>query len=119
MVPRIKVWLQVGDAYVFGRGIGEILKAVDQTGSIKEAARVVGRSYRHVWSRIKETEDALGIPLVETQVGGHGRQRSHLTDVARDLVTAFDAWRERLSRLAEEEFAELFARHATEDSTES
>ena len=40
--PRVKLWLEKNDEYVFGLGISNILKAVDQTGSIKKAAASPG-----------------------------------------------------------------------------
>jgi molybdate transport system regulatory protein len=106
--PRIKVWLEVAGTYAFGLGISEILQAVDRAGSIKQAAAKLGKSYRHVWARIKEAERALGRPLVETQVGGRSVQRSFLTPEARRLVAAFTALRSRLSEVVEEEFARAF-----------
>ena len=51
-MPHAKVWLEIDGNYIFGRGISDILKAVADKGSIKEAAKSVGKSYRHVWARI-------------------------------------------------------------------
>jgi molybdate transport system regulatory protein len=104
VVPRAKLWLEADGQYVFGRGISEILKAVDQTGSIKAAADQLGKSYRFVWGKIKEAERALGAPLVLTQVGGSDSRRSDLTDLARDLERDFDALRERVFALVRQEF---------------
>ena len=106
--PRIKVWLEVEGRYAFGFGISEILEAVDRAGSIKQAARDLGKSYRHVWSRVKEAEDALGRPLVETHVGGTGTRRSFLTAEARRLVAGFLALRRRVTQVAEQEFERRF-----------
>ena len=68
--PRVKVWLEVEGRYAFGLGISEILQAVERAGSIKGAAAELGKSYRHVWGRVKQAEEALGTRLVQTQVGG-------------------------------------------------
>jgi molybdate transport repressor ModE-like protein len=73
------------------------------SGSIKQAARDLGKSYRSVWGRIKAAEETLGCRLVEAHVGGQGTQRSFLTDEARQLVHAFLALRARISQLVEEE----------------
>ena len=43
VVPHAKLWLERNGQYVFGRGISEILKAVERTGSIKAAADHSGR----------------------------------------------------------------------------
>ncbi len=108
LTPRVKVWLEVRGDYAFGFGIAEILQAVDQAGSIKQAAADLGKSYRHVWARIKEAEAALGRPLVQTQVGGHGTQRSSLTPEARRLSVAFLALRSRMAESVTREFSRLF-----------
>jgi molybdate transport system regulatory protein len=108
LTPRVKVWLEVNGEYAFGLGITEILQAVDGAGSIKRAAAVLGKSYRHVWSRVKEAEEALGRSLVETHVGGKGDRRSFLTEEARRLVAGFTALRDRMAELLRQEFARRF-----------
>ena len=70
LVPRVKVWLEQDGGYAFGLGLADILQAVGRTGSIKAAAAELGKSYRHVWARIKQAERALGERLVEARVGG-------------------------------------------------
>jgi molybdate transport system regulatory protein len=106
VTPRTKLWLEVNSQYVFGLGISEILKAVQHTGSIKAAAREVGKSYRHVWDKIKQAEQALGVPLVRTQVGGKDARRSELSDLAQDLVRDYDGFRQRLFDLVQVEFSQ-------------
>ena len=108
VVPRVKVWLETDGEYVFGRGISDILKAVDEAGSMKAGAERIGKSYRHVWSRIKEAEEQLGVTLVQTQVGGAGDQRSALSDLAKELVTHYDALRTRVLELVATEFSSQF-----------
>jgi molybdate transport system regulatory protein len=114
-IPRAKVWLEIEGDYVFGRGISDILKAVAETGSIKAAAGKLGRSYRHIWARIKEAEQALGAPLVHTQVGGHDVRRSELTELGADLVRDFDTLRCRVIDHVHREYERLLrstlARH--------
>lgn len=105
VTPRAKVWLEVDGRYVFGLGICRILEAVEETGSIKNAAASVGKSYRHVWSRIKEVEQALGISLVATQVGGGDRRRSTLTEPARQLATSYREMREQVFAVVQEQFS--------------
>jgi molybdate transport system regulatory protein len=109
LAPRVKVWLETGGRYAFGHGLSDILQAVDRTGSIKQGAADLGKSYRYVWGRVKKAEQALGRQLVETQVGGQGCQRSTLTPEARHLVTAFLALRSRMTVLLQEEYGRCFA----------
>jgi molybdate transport system regulatory protein len=108
LTPRVKLWIESAGTYCFGFGISEILQAVEQTGSIKEAARKLGRSYRYVWGRIKKVERALGRTLVDTQVGGQEAQRSSLTDAANRFLSEYLQMRGRIIELVEQEFAERF-----------
>jgi len=85
---------------------GVTLPCIQHTGSIKAAAREVGKSYRHVWDKIKQAEQALGVPLVRTQVGGKDARRSELSDLALDLVRDFETFRQRLFELVQVEFSQ-------------
>ena len=116
MKPRVKVWLEIDGEYVFGHRLSLILTAVDSAGSIKAAAKSLHRSYRHIWSRIKEAEEALGEPLVETRVGGSGTGRSSLTARATQLVANYNALRQKMFDLAQREFDSHFSPGS--DSTE-
>ena len=108
MKPRVKVWLESDGQYVFGFGISEILKAIQETGSIKGAAGLLGKSYRHVWARVKESEEALGESLVDARVGGKGVNRSFLTELGVQLVSDYDALRQRMFEVVEQEFSTRF-----------
>jgi molybdate transport system regulatory protein len=108
LTAQVKTWLEVEGEYVCGIALVRMLEAVERTGSIKRAAQELGKSYRYIWGRIKEAEDALGESLVETHVGGKGVQRSALTPVARRLAAAFTTYREQVLQLAEAEFRRHF-----------
>lgn len=100
--PRIKLWLEFEGEHVFGAGMCQILEAVEKTGSIKDAATLLGRSYRAVWNQIKTCEKGLGQPLIAAQVGGHGTRRSSLTPLGTNLVTQFASLRKQLMQLTDE-----------------
>ena len=108
LVPRVKVWLEAEGRYAFGFGLCEMLQAVDKTGSIKQAAANIGKSYRYVWGRIKAAEKVLGTEIVEAHVGGAVVQRSNLTLAARQLVVDFLAIRARMMEVARQEFSQRF-----------
>lgn len=104
--PRVKIWLEADGESVLCRGLSDILRAVDETGSIKSGATKVGRSYRFVWARIKEAEAAFGASLVESRVGGREAKRSELTPLARDLLNTFDEMCAKVYQLVDDVFAE-------------
>ncbi|MBS0203395.1 MAG: LysR family transcriptional regulator [Planctomycetes bacterium] len=104
--PRVKVWLESNGDSVLCRGLCDMLRAVEETGSIKSAASRIGRSYRFVWSRIKEAEEAFGATLVETRVGGREANRSGLSPLAQDLLKDFDSLCQQVYQLVDGAFAE-------------
>jgi molybdate transport repressor ModE-like protein len=108
LCPRVKVWLESEGRYAFGLGIAEILEAIDRCGSMKQAASDLGKSYRHVWQRVREAEEALRVQLVEARVGGQGTRRSTLTEEAHRLVKGFLAFRGRMLELLSEEYPRAF-----------
>ena len=67
----------------------DLLSALQQQGSIGQAASALGLSYRHVWGALKHWEDVLGQSLVLWAKGRHAR----LTPFAERLV-----WAERQAR---------------------
>lgn len=83
------------DAYIRSDGITldardvALLRAIDEEGSLNNAADSLGRSYAHAQRRIVELEEAFG-PLVERRRGGSGGGGSHLTPTAEELLAAFD-----------------------------
>lgn len=103
--PRVKLWLELDGERAFCPGVCRILEEVERTGSIKDAAAAMDRSYRFVWGKLKEVERAIGCSLVETRVGGSQEQRSVLSETGQLLVREFNALRRRLFDVMDNEFA--------------
>jgi molybdate transport system regulatory protein len=86
---RSKLWIEVDGEPVFGRGRRFLLEAIDECGSINQAAQTVNLSYRKAWSYIAAMEDRLGIKLVVRQAGGKNGGGAVLTAEARSLIKKF------------------------------
>jgi N-terminal domain of molybdenum-binding protein len=67
-----KIFLEDNHSYVLGPGRLALLKATGELGSLHKAAQAMGMSYRWAWGRIRDSEKALGVPLL-TQEGDGGR----------------------------------------------
>jgi putative molybdopterin biosynthesis protein len=70
----------------------DLLSAVAEHGSIQQAAKAMGASYRHVWGACKHWEQVLGEPLVHWAQG----QPARLTPFAERLLWAEKRARSRL-----------------------
>ncbi|WP_251330717.1 TOBE domain-containing protein [Haloplanus pelagicus] len=90
-----------GDVTLTERDVA-LLRAIDDHGSINAAATSLGRSYSRAQQRIVELEEVFG-DLVARKRGGSGGGGSHLTDLARDLLSRYDRLRAEFSGVAETE----------------
>lgn len=64
----------------------DILRRIHETGSISEAARTAGVSYKAAWQAIETLSNLAGSPLVEKAVGGVKGGGTRLTPVGLQVV---------------------------------
>ena len=83
---RRKHWLELDGQFAIGEGGAELLRGVDVRGSLTEAARHVGWSYRHAWGYIRRAEAVLGIALVSIRAGKGSARGTSVTDAAREII---------------------------------
>ena len=76
---KSKTWLEANGKFIIGEGGIALLEAIDQLGSIREAARQLGWSYRHTWGYLKNMERNAGMQVVLAQHGGTPRGGTQLT----------------------------------------
>ncbi len=81
--------IMLGENYRITRNRINILLAIDETGSISQAARKLKMSYKGVWDAIYQIQNLSGIELVESHTGGRGGGGACLTEEARKMVGAF------------------------------
>ena len=66
----------------------EILQGVGRHGSISQAARVAGVSYKAAWQALHTLTNLAGEPLVDSSVGGVGGGGARLTAAGERLLRA-------------------------------
>src|SRR6187551_2944109 len=69
----------------------DILRLVGESGSISQAARDAGVSYKAAWQAIDTLTNLAGVPLVERAVGGAGGGGALLTTHGGHLLELADA----------------------------
>ncbi len=68
----------------------DILRGVGASGSISQAAREAGISYKAAWQAIDTLTTLSGLPLVERTVGGSGGGGARITAHGRQLLALAD-----------------------------
>lgn len=72
----------------------DILRRIGQVGSISEAARGAGVSYKAAWQALETLTNLAGTPLVEKVVGGNGGGGAVLTSAGQQVLQAAEAMTE-------------------------
>ncbi|HEY7804278.1 MAG TPA: LysR family transcriptional regulator, partial [Orrella sp.] len=91
----------------------EVLRAVGQFGSISQAARATGVSYKAAWQAIETLGNLAGVPLIDKAVGGSGGGGARLTSHGLALLQAAD----RLNEVRAVTLAQIQAETSQFDGT--
>ena len=83
-----------------------LLQLVADTGSLAQAAAVMGLSYRRAWGKVKELEANLGFPLVRSEVGGAGGGHTELSGKGRNLLDAYRRFGQRMEEALQAAYRE-------------
>ncbi len=110
---RSKVWVERDGTVVISEYRARLLSAIAEHGSVAAAADAVGLPYRTAWKKLREMEEAAGVPLVASDSGGAAGGASRLTPAARALLDAF----QRVSEPVAHEVEARFRRERTHFDT--
>jgi molybdate transport repressor ModE-like protein len=101
--PAFKVWLETEEGYVFGPGVYTLLRKVKETGTLKEAAKRIGMSYRYAWGLVKRAEEKLEHPLLRSHKGGKsGGGGAELTETGQQFIDDFSKMMDILANITKE-----------------
>lgn len=110
--PRLEVrgslWITADGESLGGHGRMALLRAVAEQGSITQAAKAFGMSYKAAWDAIDAMNRVAGEALVERSTGGRGGGSTRLTEHGMRLLDRYaqiDAVHQRfVSLLADQAF---------------
>jgi len=87
--------LRVGlsDAFYMGPGRADLMQLIAETGSISEAARRMGMSYKRAWGLVQALNEGFGVLLIETSRGGK-EQGASLSRAGREVLERYRGMQE-------------------------
>jgi len=107
MTIRVHLWVETREGVAFGMGRLLLLDFIEQYGSLRKAASAMGMSYRAAWCKLRTSEKALGLTLVEPV--GSKREGCRLTPEGVRLRESFRAWFRTVERTAQLNAQAFFA----------
>jgi molybdate transport repressor ModE-like protein len=100
-----KIWMSdEKENGILGDGKWQMLKLIDEKGSLKAACDSLGYTYRRTWGNLQKIEKFFGFPLLETSRGGSEGGKTVLTEEGRRLIRAFDLFHKTVDNTIEEGF---------------
>lgn len=98
LIVDAELSLTLGNQNLAGQRRVALLAEIARAGSITQAAKAVGLSYKGAWDAIEHMSNLAGEPLVDRVVGGKGGGHTHLTSRGQQLVRNFDLIQEEHAR---------------------
>ncbi|MBT3377732.1 MAG: LysR family transcriptional regulator [Lentisphaerae bacterium] len=89
---------------VFGDGRWRLLSAIREHGSLQQACRELGISYRKAWGDLRKSEEELGITFLEKHRGGSGGGNTSLTEDGERWLQAYTRFRSDVERGLQDAF---------------
>jgi len=86
---RIALLLEYRGRVVVDERLAQLLKLIDEKGSILAAAKSLGTSYSRAWEWISKAERILGVELVMRRRGGISGGGAKLTEEGRKLLSYY------------------------------
>ncbi len=87
---KSRIWIEIDDKVLLGEGRVQLLKAINETGSLSKAAKKLEISYKKAWSLIDAVNKSAKKPVTETSIGGKGGGGAQLTNYGKKLISVFD-----------------------------
>jgi molybdate transport system regulatory protein len=85
--PQIRILFR--KAIAMGPGKADLLRAIDETGSISAAARQMEMSYRRAWLLVDTMNQAFKSPVVVTLTGGKAGGGAAVTDFGKEVLQRY------------------------------
>lgn len=87
---KSRVWIEYDNHVLLGEGRVQLLKAIDETGSLSKAAKSLNLSYKKAWNLIDSVNKSAKKPVTINSIGGKGGGGAELTQYGKSLISVFD-----------------------------
>ncbi|MFZ0490696.1 MAG: molybdenum transporter [Salegentibacter sp.] len=87
---KSRIWIELDDKEFLGEGKVQLLKAIDETGSLSKAAKSINISYKKAWHLMNAVNKTAKKPVTINSIGGKGGGGTELTPYGKSLISVFD-----------------------------
>jgi molybdate transport system regulatory protein len=105
--PVIRFRMDFAAPFSVGPGKIALLEGIQRAGSLSQAARDLGMSYRRAWQLLASLNRSFRKPVVVTVKGGRGGGGARLTGFGRELLGRYRAFEEDTQARASRAFKSI------------
>jgi len=98
--PVVRFRIDFSAHAAVGPGKIELLEAIGKSGSLSQAARDLGMSYRRAWLLVASLNTSFRKPVARAVTGGRGGGGATLTDFGHALIESYRALDRDISSIA-------------------
>ena len=104
---RNRIWIDGNEGTFLGNGRIQLLKKIDETGSINDAAKALKMSYRKAWSLLDSMNKQAPEPYVLKNTGGQGGGGTEVTKAGKKAIESFNKLNDKCQSFLEKELKKL------------
>jgi molybdate transport system regulatory protein len=109
-MPTVRIRVDFGPDISVGPGKIALLEHIEDCGSLSQAARDMKISYRRAWELLESLNNSFRGPVAICNRGGRGGGGATLTELGRELITAYRSFDSELQSRAKSHFGRLARR---------
>jgi molybdate transport system regulatory protein len=102
--------ITLSESFYIGPGRADLMELIAETGSISDAAKRMGMSYKRAWGLVQVLNEGFGAPLVEASRGGTA-QGASLTAAGREVLERYRGMQEATRKAIGRDVEALVALH--------
>jgi molybdate transport system regulatory protein len=108
--PTVRFRVDFATFCCVGPGKIALLETIDRTGSLSQAARDLGMSYRRGWQLLASLNTSFREPVVVTATGGRGGGGARVTPFGKELISRYRAFEDDAQARAARAFKGIAAK---------
>ncbi|WP_242135170.1 winged helix-turn-helix domain-containing protein [Aestuariivivens marinum] len=87
---KSRIWIESNGHVLLGEGRVQLLKAIEQTGSLSKASKTLNLSYKKAWHLLNSINQSAKNPVTINTTGGKDGGGTILTNYGKTLIRVFD-----------------------------
>jgi molybdate transport system regulatory protein len=107
--PRLTLRVELGRGHALGPGKVRLLETIAKTGSITQAGKALGMSYRRAWLLTEDMNNCFRDAVIATQQGGADGGGATLTSFGQKLIERYRAIEDNAMNASREHLNDLEA----------